>query len=81
MLLSEKLTFVMILLIIIFLVISGDSELEVFVVLILIGVLIIRELTESFAPNDLKDRMNFFIYTGLIIFVVIVARKIIIVLG
>ena len=80
MLLSEKLTFVMILLTIIFLVISGDSGLEVFVVLILIGVLILRELTESFASNDLKDRMNFFIYTGLIIFVVIVARKIIYVL-
>ncbi len=81
MLLSEKVTLTMILLTIIFLVISWDSGLEVFVVLILIGVLILRELIESFAPNDLKDRMNFFIYTGLIIFVGIVARKIIYVLG
>ncbi len=81
MLLSEKLTFTMILLTIIFLVISGDSGLEVFFVLILIGVLILRELIESFAPTDLKDRMNFFIYTGLIIFVGIVVGKIIYILG
>jgi hypothetical protein len=81
MLLSEKLTFIMIFMTIIFLVISGDSGLEVFFVLILIGVLILRELIETFAPNDLKDRMNFFIYTGLIIFVGIVVNKIIDVLG
>ncbi len=77
MLLSEKVTLAMILLTIIFLVISWNSGLEVFVVLLLIGVLVLRELTESFAPNDVKDRINFFIYTGLIIFVGIVARMII----
>ena len=76
MLLSEKLTLIMILLTIIFLVFSGDSILEVFIVLILIGVLILRELVETFAPNDLKDRINFFIYTGSIIFLLIVAIKV-----
>ena len=48
--------------------------------MILIGVLILRELIESFAPNDLKDKMNFFVYTGLIIFVGIIVRKIMYVL-
>ncbi len=76
MLLSEKLTLILIIMTIIFLVISGDSWLEVFVVLILIGVLILRELIESFAHTDLKERMNFFIYTGFIIFIGIVVRKI-----
>ena len=76
MLLSEKVTLAMIVLTIIFLVISWNSGLEVFVVLLLIGVLVLRELTESFAPNDVKDRINFFIYTGLIIFVGIVVNKI-----
>ncbi len=81
MLLSEKLTLTMILLTIIFLVITQNSGLEVFVVQILIGVLIIRELSESFSSNDLKDRMNFFIYTGSLIFIIIVVRKILIVLA
>ena len=80
MLLSEKLTFIMILMTIIILIISGDIMLEVFSVMILIGILILRELIETFAPNELKDRMNFFIYIGTIIFFGIVIRKIIIML-
>ena len=77
MLLSEKITLIMLSMTIIFLIITVGSGLEVFVVLILIGVLILRELTESFAPNDFKDRINFFIYTGLVIFTVIVVNKVI----
>ena len=77
MLLSEKITLIMLFMTIIFLIITVGSGLEVFVVLILIGVLILRELTESFAPNDFKDRINFFIYTGLVIFTVIVVNKVI----
>jgi len=76
MLLSEKITLIMLFMTIIFLIITVGSGLEVFVVLILIGVLILRELTESFAPNDFKDRINFFIYTGLVIFTVIVINKV-----
>lgn len=76
MLLSEKLTLVMILLTIFFLVISFGSGVEIFVILILIGVLIIRELVDMFAPSELKERINFFIYIGLIIFIVIVVNKV-----
>jgi hypothetical protein len=65
---------------IIILIISGNVMLEVFSVMILIGILILRELIDTFAPNDLKDRMNFFIYTGTIIFFGIVIRKIILML-
>ncbi|MFX0137687.1 MAG: hypothetical protein ACFFDN_28870 [Candidatus Hodarchaeota archaeon] len=58
MLLSEKVTLIMILLTITFLIFFGDSGLEVFLVLILIGVLILRELIETFTPSNLKDRIN-----------------------
>ena len=77
MILSERLTFIFILMTIIILIISGDVVLEIFFIMILIGVLILRELIKSFAPNDLKDRMNFFIYTGFIIYIVIIVQKII----
>lgn len=77
MLLSEKITLIMILLTIIFLVISVDTGLEVFLILILIGMLIIRELIEMFAPSELKVRMNLFIYTGVIIFFVLAINKVI----
>ncbi len=77
MLLSEKLTLILILMTIIIIVISGDITLEVFFIIILIGILILRELIETFAPNDLKDRTNFVIYIGIIIFIVIIVNRVI----
>ena len=78
MLLSEKLTLILILMTIVILVISVNIELVVFFVMILIAVLIIRELIETFASNEIKDRINFFIYTGFIIFIGIIVQKILI---
>jgi len=77
MLLSEKVTFAMVFLTILFILISVDRGLEVFIVLILIGVLINRELIDMFAPVNLKRRINWVIYTGLILFSVIVIRKLV----
>ena len=76
MLFSEKVTLAMIILTIVFLILTWNRGLEVFVVLILIGVLILRELTDSFASSEVKERINFFIYTGLIIFIGIVLKEI-----
>ena len=77
MLLSEKVTLAMILFTIIFLVISWNSGLEVFVVLTLIGVLILREMIEMFAPSELKVRMNLLLYIGVIIFMVLILERVI----
>ena len=77
MLLSEKITLVIAGWILVVLLITGDANLEIFFILIFIGVLIIRELTDVFTTTNLKDRMNIFIYIFLIIFMVIVGKKII----
>ena len=45
-------------------------------VLLLLGILVMRELTDSYISDPLKDRVNFFIYTFLAIFAFIVARKV-----
>jgi hypothetical protein len=76
MLLSEKITIVIALWILFVTIVTGVDNLEIFFILIFIGVLIIRELTDVFTSSDLKNRMNLFIYFFLIIFVVIVGRKI-----
>jgi len=76
-LLSEKITLVISVWILFIFVITDDSNLEIFFILIFIGVLIVRELTDIFTTSDLKDRMNLFIYIFLIIFIIIVGRKII----
>ena len=77
MLLSEKITLVIASWILVVLLITGDANLEIFFILIFIGVLIIRELTDVFTTTNLKDRMNMFIYIFLIVFMVIVGKKII----
>jgi UPF0716 family protein affecting phage T7 exclusion len=56
------------------------SSLEVFFVLMLLGILVLRELTDMYTSGPLKDRVNFFIYTFLFIFTAIVIRKIYLIL-
>ncbi|MEA3559162.1 MAG: hypothetical protein U9R75_07920 [Candidatus Thermoplasmatota archaeon] len=56
------------------------SSLEVLFVLILLGILVLRELTDMYTSKALKDRVNFFIYTFLFIFTFIVIRKIFLIL-
>lgn len=76
MLMSEKITLFIAGWILFVLIITGDANLEVFFILIFIGVLIIRELTDVFSSTNLRDRMNIFIYIFLIIFMVIVGKKV-----
>lgn len=78
---SEKITIVFTAWIIAMLFLTGDENLEIFFVLIFIGVLIIRQLTDVYAPGNLKDRMSTFIYLFVIIFIIIVGKKIITILG
>lgn len=78
---SEKITLVFILWILIVLLLTGEENLEIFFILIFIGILILRELTDVYVPGDIKDRMNAFIYIFVIIFIVIVGKKVITILG
>ena len=81
MLTSEKITLIIAAWITLLLFITKDTDLEIFFILIFIGVLIVRELTDIFTPINIKDRINIFIYTFIIIFIVIIGKKIITILG
>jgi len=61
--------------------ISLSSGIEVLATLILIGLLVIRELTDGFLTQELRLRMDFFIYAGLLLFVVVVLRRVLLVLS
>lgn len=76
MLMSEKIALLIAGWILFVLIITGDANLEIFFILIFIGILIIRELTDVFSSVNLRDRMNMFIYIFLIIFMVIVGEKV-----
>ena len=77
MLISEKITLFIAAWITIMLFITGDGNLEIFFVLIFVGVLIAREFTDRFTTIHLKQRMNIFIFMFITVFIVIVGQKII----
>lgn len=56
--------------------ISIAAGIEVFVTLELIGLLVVRELTDGFLTSELRQRMDLFIYAGLMLFVVVVLRRV-----
>ena len=77
MLMSEKITLFVAVWIILALFITGDAELEIFFVLILIGFIVIKELTDRFTTVHLRHKMNIFIFVFIIVFIVLVGKKII----
>lgn len=77
MLISEKITIFLAIWIIIALFITGDGNIEIFLILVFIGLLIGKELANRYTSVNLRKRMNMFIFFFLIIFVIIIGEKII----
>jgi len=78
---SDKITLTLVIWILFLFFITSDVELEAFFVLIFIGMLVVRELTDELTTIHLKHRMDGFIYLFLIAFIWIVGEKIINVLN
>lgn len=56
---------------------AKDAGVDVFLILSFLGALTIVELADEFTSAHLKKRMNVFIFLFLIVFIMIVAKKII----
>ena len=56
--------------------ITGSADLEVFVVLVILALIITKEITYGFTPARLKNKLNVLISILLIFFVLIMADKI-----
>lgn len=80
-LISHKIFISMLLWTVISVLISLSAGVEVLVTLELIGLLVIRELTDGFLSSELRRRMDLFIYAGLVLFVVVVLRRVLLVLS
>jgi len=76
-LITEKITLIITAWIVVVFFITGDIDLEIYFVLIFIGVLVVRELTDVFTTDIIKEKMDFFIYMLLIVFIVIFIKTII----
>lgn len=81
MLVSHKIFISMLVWTVISILISLSAGIEVLATLELIGLLVIRELTDGFLTNETRQRMDFFIYAGLVLFVVVVLRRVWLVLS
>ena len=57
--------------------IMGPANLEIFVVLVILALLITKEIAYDFTPTRLKNKLNVLISILLIFFVLIMADKII----
>ena len=57
-------------------VVSMSAGLEVLLTLELIGLLITVELTSGLMSREMKNRIEYFVYTGLLLFVIVVLRRI-----
>ena len=81
MLISYKVFVAMLVWTVIAVLISLSAGIEVLVTLELIGLLVVRELTDGFLSSELRRRMDLFIYAGLVLFVIVVLRRIVLVLS
>ncbi len=61
--------------------ISLSAGIEVLVTLELIGLLVVRELTDGFLMTEIRKRMDLFIYAGLVLFTAVVLRRVWLVLS
>jgi len=80
-LISEKVFLGMLVWTIVSILISISAGIEVLLTLEVIGLLVARELTDSLLTRELRDRIDFFIYAGLILFMILVVRRIWLVLS
>ncbi len=73
---SQKLAISMTIWTAVVLTLIGDRSVELFVILILIGLLISRELSSIYIRRSIADRLDIFIQVGIVIFIGIVMRRI-----
>lgn len=81
MLIAEKITLFVTIWIIVVLFITGDADIEVVIILTFIGLLIAKEMTHRFNTTELNKRMNMFITVFLMVFIIIVGKRILDVLA
>ena len=76
MMLSHKIMLAMIVWTIAAIAISSGSDYEIFFIMEMIGFLIIRELVDSYATIEIKERLDIFLYLGLLVFVTLILRRV-----
>lgn len=77
---SEKITLLIIIATVFLFLITNPADIEIFLVLLYLCLLIIKELIDEFTPLYMKRRLNIFIMIFFVIFIIIIAERIITIL-
>ncbi len=59
----------------------GPTNIELYGIILLIGLLVCRELSTTYASTEVGQRMDIMIYVGVLLFIVVVARRVLSILG
>ena len=74
---SKQMTLAIIGWILVIFFITVDIDFDIFLILLIIGILIIKELADEFISNQLKNRMKILSFAFLMIFIITIGQKII----
>ncbi len=80
-LISQKIAIAMVSWTVLVLAVAGGGSVRLFTILILIGLLMVRVVGSVYMTPDLGERMDLMIQVGVIIFIAIVAERILSILG
>lgn len=78
---SEKIVILIIASTLLLFLITRPGNIEIFLVLLYLSLLIIKELIDEFTPSHVKKRLNIFIIIFFVIFLIIIAERIITIIG
>lgn len=78
---SQKIALAMTVWVSLVLLMVGNQNFQLFSILVLIGLLISRELSSVYIKPSLADKLDVFIQIGIVVFIAIVAQKILSILG
>ena len=78
---SEKITLLIIIATVFLFLITNPADIEIFLVLLYLCLLIIKELIDEFTPLYMKRRLNIFIMIFFVIFIIIISERIITILN
>ena len=78
---EQKIVLSMIIWVLLIFVMTINTSLEIYIILISLGIVIIKELSDEFTTSAFKFRMNFFFLIGIILFMITISQKILTILN
>ena len=77
----DKIAIITVILVLFLYIITGDVDIEIFIILFYLGFLILKEFTKEFTPKNLKIRLNILLIAFIAIFILIITKRIISILS